>query len=176
MSTTTRELLLRTHLPQANIRVSDEFSQVLLDRLRTTPKNANCSCKGIQHYILYDRILFTEIPEVGPAVFETISNTWKEHFPARSACIVRAAAMSQVEVMCPVSTTAGMLMTQASQSTWSCYFGQLALQGFIVSLLFYALHYNFLEPYSAWLDSEESGLFYYFFKPIQYCIQFLLPT
>ena len=75
--------------------------------------------------------------------------------------------MSQIEVMCPVNTTASMLMPQADDQWYFYYFVKLAVQILIASLISYSMQHSFLIPYHDWLNSEHSGIYAYVFLPIR---------
>lgn len=172
----TREVLLRTHLPQASDRVSDELAVSMVQQVRRTPGNSGTMCDGVQHYLLYDRVVLCKLSEIGPEVFQCIESSWRQSHPKRCPCTVKAMSGSSVEVMCPVNTAAAIATALKDEVSLlgdqhgSATLGQQLIRLVITSITLWGLvHHvtrNFTQPYTDWIHSPSSGMVGYVVWPL----------
>lgn len=166
---TTREVLLKTHLPQCDSRVKSDFVTCIVNSVRASGDNPRATCSGVSHYLLYDRIMLHELDDVGPRVFNAIQAGWNAAYSTRCKCTVRAISGSQVEVLCPVSTPATIMAALAPELVTEQTPLRLVLQ-FLVTLtlvvvLALIIHQNFLTVYENWF-TQQAGWVKCFFLPI----------
>lgn len=152
----TRELLLRTHLPNHQQRVDASFAEGIVQAVRASGKNRRVTCEPVQHFMLYDMVVLNELDVVDPDVFSAIQSWWQQRFQHRSRCTMKVLSPSKLEVLCPVSTAASLLSSVASPATSRT--PHTLFKWILSAIVTCLLHQRFVLPYHAWLvQPADSG-------------------
>lgn len=150
----TRELLLRTHLPNHQQRVDASFAEGIVQAVRASGKNRRVTCEPVQHFMLYDMVVLNELDVVDPDVFNAIQSWWQQRFQHRSKCTMKVLSPSKLEVLCPVSTAASLLSSVASPATSRT--PHTLFKWVLSAGLTCLLQQRFVMPYHTWLSQQQA--------------------